>query len=186
LKVDTQQYLDLVETHPYGIVFWDLEANGLKGDYNSVLCGSLKPFGKKPYTFSIKQVGNDQRVVRELGHELEKYFVWCTYYGKGFDVPMLNTRRLKWGLTPVAKRFHIDMYYSLKSKTLMARRSMAAVAGFLGTPEQKMSVSQNVWSEIAFKTDEHMPTMIERCESDCAVLEDVYRKTRHLLGEITL
>lgn len=167
-------------------MFWDLESNGLKGDYNSLLCGSIKPFGKKPYTFSVKQVGNDQKIAREIGDELEQYLCWVTFYGKGFDVPMLNTRRLKWGLNPVEKRHHLDLYFSLKSNTLMGRRSMASYAAFLGTPEQKMSVSQNVWSEMAFKIDEHMPGMISRCESDCSVLEDVYRKTRHLIREITL
>jgi hypothetical protein len=127
--------------------------------------------------------------VRELGEELSKYHVWVTYYGKGFDVAMLNTRRLKWNLDPIItaselSRYHIDMYYILKPKTLMGRRSMAAYASFLGTPEQKMSVGQEVWSEIGFNMDKHLPTMVKRCESDCAVLEEVYKKTRHLIRDL--
>jgi uncharacterized protein YprB with RNaseH-like and TPR domain len=186
IKVEIQHYLDLIERDPNGIVFWDLETTGLKGDYNSIICASLKPYGKKPFSFTVKQVGNDQKLVRELGDALEEYHVWATYYGKGFDVLMANTRRLKWGLNPIQSRHHLDFYYILKAHTLTGRRSMAAMASFLGTKEQKMSVGQEVWSEIAFKLDEHLPTMIKRCESDCAVLEDVYRKSRHLIKDMKL
>lgn len=147
------------------------------------MCVSIKPFGKKPYTFSIKALGNDQKVIREVKDELEQYHCWCTFYGKGFDVPMLNTRLLKWGHEPVSSRHHIDMYFMLKSNTNLASRSMAAAAGFLQTPEQKMPVPAIVWSEVGFKP-ENMKILVTRCESDTAVLEDVYKKTRHLIKDI--
>jgi len=185
MKIDPQTYLDLAEKTGQ-LVFFDIEATGLKGDYNSTLVVSFKPYGKRPYSLSIKAVGNDQRVVREAKEELEKYHCWCSYYGKGYDIPMLNTRLLKWGLQPIVSKHHIDMYFVLKSHTVMARRSMGQVAGLLGTPEQKMGVSPNVWSEMGFKVDEHMPQMIKRCESDCSVLEDVYKRTRHLIKDIKL
>src|ERR1700752_2285288 len=111
MKIEVQDFLDLVEKDPYGIVFWDLETTGLKGDYNSIICGSMKPFGKKAFTYTIKQVGNDAKLARELGDELNKYRCWVTFYGKGFDVLMLNTRRLKWGLQPMESKHHIDMYF---------------------------------------------------------------------------
>lgn len=182
MKIDTQKYLDLVE-NAGDLVFWDIEATGLKGNYNSVLCVSLKPFNGKPYTFKVSQVGNDQKVVREVKEALESYHCWCTFYGKGFDVPMLNTRLLKWGLQPIESRHHIDMYYMLKANTNLSGRSMSAAAAFLRTPEQKMSVGPHVWSEMPFEM-KHMNTMVKRCESDCGVLEDVYSKTRHLIKDI--
>lgn len=182
MKIDPQKYLDLVEAAG-DLVFWDIESTGFKGDYNSVLCVSMKPYGKDPYSFNIKAVGNDQKVVREVRDELEKYHCWCTFYGKGFDVPMLNTRLLKWGGEPVQSRHHIDMYFMLKSNTNLSSRSMAAAAGFLRTPEQKMSVPAYVWSEVGFNM-KHMDTLVERCESDCVVLEDVYKKSRHLIKDI--
>jgi uncharacterized protein YprB with RNaseH-like and TPR domain len=54
MKIDVQRYLDLVE-QANSLLFLDIEATGLKGDYNSVLCVSLKPYGGKPYTFSVKE-----------------------------------------------------------------------------------------------------------------------------------
>lgn len=168
------------------MAFFDIEASGLRGDYNSILCISVKPYGKKPTSFSVKAVGNDVKVVREARDFLESFDAICGYYSKGFDIPMINTRLLKWGLAPVKKRPHIDMYYQLKHKLLTARRSQGHLLSWLGTPDQKMSVSADVWAQIASDVDTHMPGMIKRCESDCAGLEGLYKKTKHLIVDIKL
>lgn len=184
MKIDAQEYLKLVE-QTCKLCTFDIEASGLRGDYNSTLCVSIKPYGMAPYTFQVAQHGNDQKLVREAKEELEKYSCWLTYYGKGFDVKFLNTRLLKWGYEPIKPKHHIDLYYVLKANTTMSRRSMAQYAGLLETHDQKMGVSPNVWSEMGFKMKEHMPLMIDRCESDTKVLEMVYDKTKHLIKDIT-
>lgn len=183
VQVDTQRYLDLVED-ANAIVTFDIEASGLKADYNSTLVVSLKPFQDDPHTFTIQQFGNDKKVVREAKEFLEKFDCWISYYGKGFDIKFLNTRLLKWGYEPIQPRHHLDMYYVLKHHTVMGRRSQESYLDFLGTEQKKMKVSQNVWSEMGFKMAEHMPVMIERCETDVIGLEQLYNKTRHLIGEI--
>ena len=165
-------------------MFVDIESTGLRGDYNSVLCVSLKPYGKKPYTFSIKQPGNDQKVVREVKAELEKYLVWCGYYSKGFDIPMLNTRLLRWKLMPIEKRLHLDMYYALKYNLLTARKSQGHLLSWLGTPQQKMTVSASVWSDILNDVEGEMPEMVSRCESDVKGLEALYKRTRHIIRDL--
>ena len=184
MNVDEQVFLRLVEDAS-SLAFVDIEATGLRGDYNSVLVVSIKPYNKKAYSFNIKQAGNDQKVVKDAKDSLESYDVWCTYYGKGFDIPMLNTRLLKWGADPIEKRPHIDLYYTLKYNLLTARRSQGHLLSFLETPEEKMSVSPNVWSEIVGDpTGPAMQTMVKRCESDVKGLEALYNKTKHLIREI--
>ena len=183
MKVEVQEYLDLVEATGK-LAFVDIEASGLRGDYNSIHCISVKPFDKKPYTYSIKALGNDVKVVRDFKEDLKQYGCIATYYGSGFDLPMINTRLLKWGQKPLEPIFHIDLYYKLKSRLLTARKSQGHLLSFLETPEEKMSVSASAWSEMGFKLAEHLPTMIERCESDVAGLEALYKRTRHLIGDI--
>lgn len=183
MQIEAAQFLRLTE-NAHTLAFFDIEASGLRGDYNSVLCVSVKPFDEKPYTFAVKQVGNDQRVVRESIAALEKYDVICGYYSKGFDAPMLQTRALKWGQPAPQWPHHIDMYYSLKAKTLTARRSQGHLLSWLETPESKMTVSADVWNQIGTDVARYMPTMIERCESDVVGLEALYRRTRHLIKEI--
>lgn len=162
----------------------DIEATGLRGDYNSVLCVSIKPYGKKPYTFKVVQAGNDQKVVRDAKAALEDYSCWVTYYGKGFDIPMLNTRLLRWKQRPIDKRPHVDMYYVLRYNVLTARRSQGHLLSWLEGPDQKMSVSAEVWNRILSNTEAEMGTMVKRCESDTAGLESLYKKARHLIRDI--
>lgn len=183
MNVDPKDYLQMVE-ETSRLASWDIESTQLNADLGSVLCASVKPYGKKPYTFKIKAVGNDVKVCRDLKDCLEEYQCWLTYYGKGFDVPFVNTRLLKWGYAPIDARHHIDLFFTLKPKTKMSSKSMGRFASLLSTGEQKMGVSQNIWSEIGFKLDQNMPIMVERCESDTIVLEDLYNKTRHLIKEI--
>mgnify|MGYP000075515246 FL=1 len=184
MQIEAQDYLRLVEK-ANTLAFFDIEATGLRGDYNSILVGSIKPFLGKPYSFVVKQPGNDNKVVRDLKDALEQYDCWVTYYGKGFDIPMLNTRLLKWGAKPVEKRHHLDMYFSLKSNLLTARKSQGHLLSWLAAPEQKMTVGADVWNEvIANPNGKAMKTMIERCESDVEGLQGLYERTKHVLRDI--
>lgn len=182
MQLDEQVALDLLEDSG-DLCFLDIEANGLRADYSSILVVSIKPYGKAPYSKVINQVGNDVGLAMWAKEELESYVCWCTYYGKGFDIPFLNTRLLKWGKLPINKRHHLDMYYTLKANTLVSRRSMAQMAGFLNLENQKMGVSPNVWSEVGLNK-KNLKIMQERCESDVTVLEDLYKKSRHVIREI--
>ena len=182
MQIDPQDYLDIIERSG-DLVFFDIESTGFKADYDSALCISFKEYGKKPFTLSVKQVGNDQKLIREAKEVLESYSCWVTYYGKGFDVPFLNTRLMKWGQMPVEARHHLDLYFTLKPKTSMSRKGLGAFARFLKVDTPKIDVDQNVWSEISFKM-EHMKLMTERCEGDCITLEQLYDKTRHVVREI--
>jgi len=183
MNVDAQEYLGLLEQTD-GLVFFDIESSNLRGDYGAVLVVSVKPYGKKPTSFAVKQIGHDSLVVRNAKAELEKAKVWVSYYGKGFDVPFLNTRLLKNGQMPLDKRPHLDMYFVLKSHILTSRRSQSHLLSWLGTPEQKMAVSADIWAKIGSNVKKYIPTMVERCESDCAGLEALYNQTKHVIGDI--
>ncbi len=184
MQVDTQVYLDLVEQSK-NLVFFDIESSGFKGDYNSVICVSFKPFGGKPYTFYADQAGNDKKVVRLACEELAKYDCWASYYGKGFDIPMLQARLLKWGLPKIEKKRHLDMYFGVARKIATSRRSLAHLVSWLKLPEQKMNVSADDWASYATDPKKIKKTMIKRCESDCAVTEKLYSRTRHLVENVT-
>jgi hypothetical protein len=184
MQLEAQTFLDLVEKSNK-ICFWDIEATGLRGDYNSMLVSSIKPYTGRPTTFHINQPGNDKGVALATKKLLESYDCWCTYYGKGFDLKMLDTRLLKWGYPPVQRRHHVDLYFSLKSNLLTARKSQGHLLSWLGTPQQMMGVGADEWNQILFNPrGKHMDTMVARCESDCAGLEGLYKRTRHLLREI--
>ena|SRR2546428_3680729 len=183
MNVEPQTFLRLVESAKT-IACFDLEATGLRGDYNSVLCVSIKPYDEEPKTFAVKRAGDDKTVVKAVSEHLAQFDCWVGYYSKGFDLPMLNTRLLQHGLPPIAKRHHIDLYFTLRYNLLTARKSQGHLLDWLQTPEKKMSVSAEEWNRVLSNPKAAMPIMIKRCESDVKGLEDLYERTRHLVKEI--
>lgn len=183
MNVDAQDYLRLVENNN-SICFFDLESTGFKGDYDSVLVVSVLDYQGDIRSFPIMQPANDKKVVREARDYLDQFDCWVGYYSKGFDVPMMNTRLLKWGLDPMPKKHHIDLYFSLKPKLLTGRKSQAHLLSWLGTTEQKMTVGADMWNQVLTDTAKTMKVMVKRCESDCIGLRDLYEKTKHLIVEI--
>jgi uncharacterized protein YprB with RNaseH-like and TPR domain len=185
MQLDCQEFLNLVE-ETNRLFFFDIETTGLNCDYNSVLCVSIKPFGKAPITFSVEQPGNDKRVVREASEFLSEASAWVTFYGKGFDVPMLEGRLLKWGLPSLDKKPHMDVYFTVKHKVNPSRKSMAHICRWLHLPEKKMDVNPDEWNNILNDCAGVMRRIMKpRCESDCTALEGVYKHVRHLAKDIT-
>ena len=184
MQIDSQVFLDLVEATNQ-LVFVDIEASGLKGDYNRVLCASFKTFGQPAYTLSVKRPGDDKKLVKQIKEQLERYLCWVGYYSKMFDIKDINTRLFYHGMNPVQPRHHLDLYWQLKTHLLMSRRSQGHYLQWLGTPDQKMGVSAEVWNKVLASPKTELPHLIERCESDVSGLEALYRRTRHLVKEIT-
>jgi len=183
VNVDAQTFLRLVEASKT-LVFVDIESTGLHGDYNSILCVSFKPFGEDPFTYAVPGVGADKGVVQRTKEILEKADCWVSYYGKGFDIPMINTRLFRWGLAPLVKKPHLDLYWQLKSSFNTSRRSQGHLLNWMQLPEEKMSVSASIWAEMGQNFKEKMSVMKKRCESDVTGLEALYKQTRHLPVEI--
>lgn len=184
MNCDVQTFLRLTE-QAGTIACVDIEASGLRGDYNSIYCVSIKPYGKKPYTLVVDHPGKDRKLIREVKRELEKYHAWITYYGRGFDIPDINTRLLYHRYHPIEKRPHIDLYWQLKAKLLNSRRSQGHLLNWLKLPEQKMSVSAEVWNEVMTGSKKAMAEMVKRNVSDVVGLECLYDRTKHLITDIT-
>lgn len=183
MQLPAQDFLRLTELAGT-LGFLDIESTGLRGDYNSVLVASLKPFGESPESFFVEQPGNDQGVVTKIKHRLEQCDCWVTYYGKGFDIPMLNTRLLRWHKKPIEKRPHLDLYFALKYNLLTARKSQGHLLSWLEGPEQKMTVGAEVWNRILANPQKEIRRMIARCESDVEGLESLYRRTKHVVNDV--
>ncbi len=191
MKVDAQKYLELSE-NCNDICFWDIEATGLKGDYNSIMVVSILPYHGDPITLHVDRVGNDRGVVKEAKDILESFGIWCGFYSRGYDIKMLNTRLFKWGSLPVEKQLHLDLYFQLKTHLSASRRSQAHYMNWFRVDNrddhvdmEKMSVGADIWSEMPFKIEEHMPTMIKRCESDVKGLKALYDHTKKLIVDFT-
>ena len=181
-QLEVQLFLDLAEKAEK-LACWDLETSGLGADYQSIIIASIKPFNKPAVTFCADRYNKDKRLVRQVKAELEKYVILVAHFGKGFDIPFLNTRLLYWGLPSLEKRHHIDTFFQLKYRLKTSSASQAALLSFLELPEQKMSLPPGTWQSI-FTNKDAKEKLIARCESDCKGLEALYKKTRHLFRDV--
>lgn len=184
VQIDAQKFIPVVEAAGQ-IAFVDLESTGTKGDYNSILVVSIKPWHGRAKSFVVDRPGNDRSILKAVRDELEKYTVWVTYYGKGFDIPMIQSRLLVNRLKPLEKRHHIDMYFVLKYRILTGRRSQAHLLEWLNAKQKKMTLSPDVWVQVIRNPDRWLPKLKSRCESDVAGLEALYDESKLLIGEIT-
>ena len=93
MQIKAEEFLPLAE-RAGALCFFDLESTGTKGDYNSILCISVKPWHGKPVSFVVDGPGSDRNILAAARDELHKYTLWCGYYSKGFDAPMIQSRLL--------------------------------------------------------------------------------------------
>lgn len=184
MQVETKEFLEMAEAS-HSICSFDIESFGLRGDYGSIICVSIKPYQEEAMTFMIEQPGNDRKVIREAAEELRKYKLWITYYGKLFDFKLLNTRLLKWNLPDLKSQLHLDLYQIAKAHLLTARRSLGHLNSWLETYDQKMSVSADEWVRLMSGNPQSKKILQDRCESDCKNTEDLYEYLKHLVVNIT-
>src|SRR5438105_3181353 len=97
------------------ILFWDIESTQLDADFGFMLAFGYKfQHDKKPTVISVTERPNtdgepDSNVVRDAYQVLSSADMWCTFYGKGFDVKFLKSRMFGLGMTlpPIP---HVDLY----------------------------------------------------------------------------
>lgn len=176
-QVEIQKYLRWIE-QDHTLFTWDIESSGLNGDYAQILVISIKPYGEDCVTYSLKKGHSDKAMVRAASKMLSSADAWLTYYGKGFDVKMVNTRLLYWGLPMLVKQPHIDLFYVLKYFMKTGSKSQAHLLNFLELPQEKMTVHPSAWSQLSVNFTENMEILIERCESDCIGLEALYDRAK--------
>ena len=183
MQITAQEALPILEKAG-ALAFVDIECANLNADFGTIVTVSIKPYKQAPITFHTRP-GRDKKLLKDVAEVMEEYAVWCTFYGKLFDIPFINSRLLVNNLPPLPKHHHIDMYWVVKSRTRLSRRNQGHILSWLETPQDKMAVSPNVWANLASDYDEHIKTLVARCESDVIGLEAMYERVKHLIGEIT-
>ena len=184
MQVNAQEYLRLMEKAGT-LAFFDTEGFGFDADYGSLLCATVKPYGGEAKTFKAERPGNDRKLIIDLKKHLESFDAWCGFYSKGHDIKYINSRALRYGIKPVEKRPHIDLYFVLKSHLATSRKSQAHLLSWLECPEQKLSVSAESWNRIKYDFKKEMKIMEARCLSDVNGLLNLYERTKHIITDIT-
>lgn len=160
------------------IGFFDIETTNLSANIGMILCASVKERGGPTKTFVCKKkrgLLSDEDTVDEIREELTTYDFICTYYGTKFDIPYLNTRLLI-ADKPLLDAFrHVDMYYTARYKLkLHSNRLQVVQESLLEGKTEKTKLIGPIWQKAAMGDKESLEYIVEHCEADVQVLEDVF------------
>jgi len=161
---------------------FDMETKGFDADFDRMLCAVVKEYGTRrdPVVIRPNDHMNDDDAIVKLRDKIESFDILVTFYGKGFDIPWLNSRLLLIGERRLKKMFHIDLYYVFRNKAKRAvrRKSLAHVGDILNLDEQKMHISNAVWRAAHDGDEAAIQKIITRCLSDVEMTEMVYNKLK--------
>lgn len=174
------------------ILLFDLETTDLSADRGHILCAAAKwvgedtvlkfsidetkRYGTKPSTFF-----DDSGIVRRLIPLLEEADAVVAHFGKGFDVPYLNTRAFYHGITPPAPYTLIDTWAIAKSQLRLSRNSLGNVADHFGTVYRKTHLPWSTWQLAQYGCRESLAQLLKYCVNDINVLESVYLRLRPVI-----
>lgn len=171
------------------IIAWDIEATSLTANWGTVLCVGLKTVGKRKvdvlsvadYPAYRTDTTNDKDLVRAVRDRLADADAWVTWYGKGYDVPMLNTRLLYHGLAPLPPIPHIDCWQTARHRLKLTSNRLNAVQGFFGLKTAKSPVEGTTWVKAIAGNRSALRYIEEHCRKDVLVLEEAYEKIKPLI-----
>ena len=167
------------------VIYADLETTDLKGSFGRIICGSVYHVSSnKMVTFRLdkyvrsglaEDMADDQQICIDIRDEIEKGNIWCGWYSKGFDIPMLNTRLIKHGERRLKSMLHLDaIWYSKGWRGIRPNgSSLKAVAEFFGLEESKLKVDADIWIKARTGNRKAMDIIVERCESDVRLTQEV-------------
>src|ERR1051326_7099605 len=169
----------------FSVVGFDIEATHLTANVGRILCCSFKPLGKPAYTFSAtdyrkKDVYDDSALASAIRDELEKYDIIVGWNSRGFDIKYISARCLRAGLRIKKQQYHIDGMWAFATKAA-AWRGLKSVQNFV-LPKEGTKKTSIAWEQCMralgwykARREAAMAEIIDHCEKDVIVLEEVYR-----------
>jgi uncharacterized protein YprB with RNaseH-like and TPR domain len=164
------------------IGYLDIESDGLKADFATMLSWAIKEKDGKVYydTVTKEELFNgtgDKRLVSTLLSTLSHFKIIVSYYGTGFDLKYIRSKALHYGLPfpEYGDIFHFDLYYSVKNKLCLSRSSLANATEYLGI-EGKTPLKHSVWVKAKYGDPEALALVLEHNIADVKITEELHNK----------
>lgn len=165
------------------IGYFDIECSNLNADFGLVLCYCIKDGNsdeiiERRITKKELDTCLDKEVIRQCIQDLLKFDIIVTYYGTGFDIPYIRAKALIHNLDfPLYNTIkHKDVYYIIKSKFKISRRSLEnACRNFLGKTD-KTHLDPIIWIKALQGCKESLDYIVTHCQYDVLDLEKLYNK----------
>lgn len=165
------------------IGYFDIEVDNLNADFGTVLSWAIKPKGEEPvYDFITKKDLKhsdkpDVRVVSSFIEEMRKYDILIGYFSSNFDMPYMRAKALHYGLDfpEYGDLYHWDLYYTVKSKLKISRKSLDAACDYLNI-EGKTPIDKDVWRRAKYADKEAVAEVVDHNLGDVIITEALHDK----------
>lgn len=141
-------------------------------DEPTVMTGSIWDDGGDVST------GDDKNTVQALVSLVEKADYVVAHNAKRFDVPVLKTRMLQHGMSPLPPHKVVDTLVIAKKEFKFASNSLDSVAEFLNCSRKINTGGFSLWRGVMEGCPEAESEMLEYNIQDVVMLEEVYKKLR--------
>ncbi len=167
------------------ILIWDIESTDLKADWGRVLCIGFKTLDSAapPRVWAVtdpeyrcKSIIDDRKLVAAFWKRLCEAPIFITYYGSRFDLPYLQAKVLKYGISGTPRGRHIDLYFYARQHMAISRRRLVTVAEYLDLKTQKSPVVGETWQLARSGDHAAMKYVVDHCRADVLVLEEAYKR----------
>ena len=163
----------------------DLETTDLDADRAVILCASFESSTEPGRVRTIRQDrtnplwkkgirGDDKELVKQVCKIVRDHDVIVAHNGARFDLPMLRTRALRWGLAPLKDGKLVDPCSIAWRKFKLRSNRLGAIADFVGIEDKKTPLDMSLWADVMLNGSVRgMNKIVEHCEADIRVLRGV-------------
>lgn len=163
----------------------DIETTALDASYGRLICICIKHETEdKVRTKYIRWSKDELSLLKWMQKQYEDIDVLITWNGKRFDIPFINARLMRHGLSPLEPKKHMDlMYQAMKLRTRGAR--LDGFAKDMGLEYQKIDVPASDWVLAAEGNANAVKRIVEHCERDVHMTQEAAVKCRPMIVRIT-
>lgn len=163
--------------------YLDIEASNLKANFGHMISWSIKDLktGKVYYdsitSADILSGKFDKRIVKSLLSAIKEFDCLVTYYGTGFDIPFIRTRAFSHGFDfpNFGLIKHIDLYYTVKSKLCLTRKSLEVACELFGI-EGKTRLDPAIWIMATIGNAKAVKEVLNHNIADVDILQQLHSK----------
>lgn len=166
------------------ILIADIESTNLNATFGTILAIGYKWLGnprvKVPTILDYSKNGmlDDRGLVEHFAEVYSEADAAVWHYGSRFDVPMIQSKLLKYGLPPLAPVPLIDTWRVARYTFKLHSNRLATLQEFLGCEHSKTPITFDDWLKAAHGDKKSLKYVVEHCKRDVQTLEDVYIKLR--------
>lgn len=169
------------------ILFFDIESTNLNASFGTILCIGYKWLGNPKVSvptildYSKNNFLDDKGLVKSFSEIYNSADYSCGHYAQRFDVPMIQSKLIKYGLPPLAPIPLIDTWRISRDNFKLHSNHLATIQEFLGCKHVKTGISFDDWLQAAHGNKKALRQVVEHCRLDVLVLEEVFLKLRPLM-----